>query len=143
MLERSFHVATLDYDKDEIEARTVEFVTGFLRPSGGMTSCGRGPDGGGPGADPGRRRPRGQLARLALSDEEVDLFTGQLRTVLDRPTWPRWTWPTSRRVAPDRRSRTCCGPTSRGPASTATRCWRPPPGGGPSLPGPRIGGEAP
>ncbi len=27
VLERSFHVATLDYDKDEIEARTVEFVT--------------------------------------------------------------------------------------------------------------------
>ncbi len=26
-LERSFHVATLDYDKDEIEARTVEFVS--------------------------------------------------------------------------------------------------------------------
>ena len=24
------HVATLDYDKDEIEARTVEFVTGVL-----------------------------------------------------------------------------------------------------------------
>ena len=30
VLERSFHVATLDYDKDEIEARTVEFVTGVL-----------------------------------------------------------------------------------------------------------------
>ncbi len=30
MLERSFHVATLDYDRDEIEARTVEFVTGVL-----------------------------------------------------------------------------------------------------------------
>ena len=30
MLERSFHVATLDYDKDEIEARTVTFVTGVL-----------------------------------------------------------------------------------------------------------------
>jgi len=29
-LERSFHVATLDYDKDEIESRTVEFVTGVL-----------------------------------------------------------------------------------------------------------------
>ena len=32
MLERSFHVATLDWDKDEIEARTVEFVTGVLPP---------------------------------------------------------------------------------------------------------------
>ena len=29
-LERSYHVATLDYDKDEIEARTVEFLTGVL-----------------------------------------------------------------------------------------------------------------
>ncbi len=29
-LERSFHVATLDFDKDEIEARTVEFVSGVL-----------------------------------------------------------------------------------------------------------------
>ncbi len=32
MLERSYHVATLDWDKDEIEARTVEFVTGVLPP---------------------------------------------------------------------------------------------------------------
>jgi carboxylesterase len=30
VLERSFHVATLDFDKDEIEARTVEFLTGVL-----------------------------------------------------------------------------------------------------------------
>jgi carboxylesterase len=35
MLERSFHVATLDYDKDEIEARTVKFVTDLL-PSAGV-----------------------------------------------------------------------------------------------------------
>jgi carboxylesterase len=33
-LERSFHVATLDYDKDEIEARTVKFVTDLLPTSG-------------------------------------------------------------------------------------------------------------
>lgn len=32
LLDRSYHVATLDYDKDEIEARTVEFVTGVLPP---------------------------------------------------------------------------------------------------------------
>ena len=32
VLDRSYHVATLDYDKDEIEARTVEFVTGVLYP---------------------------------------------------------------------------------------------------------------
>jgi len=29
-LERSYHVATLDYDKDEIEARTVEFASNVL-----------------------------------------------------------------------------------------------------------------
>jgi carboxylesterase len=34
ILERSFHVATLDHDKDEIEARTVEFAAGVLSPSG-------------------------------------------------------------------------------------------------------------
>ncbi len=32
VLERSYHVATLDYDKDEIEARTVEFLSGVLAP---------------------------------------------------------------------------------------------------------------
>jgi carboxylesterase len=32
VLERSFHVATLDYDKDEIEARTVQFVTDVVAP---------------------------------------------------------------------------------------------------------------
>ena len=37
VLERSYHVATLDYDKDEIEARTVEFLSGVL-PAPGMTS---------------------------------------------------------------------------------------------------------
>ncbi len=30
VLERSYHVATLDYDKDEIEARTVEFLSGVM-----------------------------------------------------------------------------------------------------------------
>jgi carboxylesterase len=30
VLERSYHVATLDFDKDEIEARTVEFLSGVL-----------------------------------------------------------------------------------------------------------------
>ncbi len=33
-LERSYHVATLDWDKDEIESRTVAFVTGVLPPPG-------------------------------------------------------------------------------------------------------------
>jgi len=30
VLERSYHVATLDYDKDEIETRAVEFLGGVL-----------------------------------------------------------------------------------------------------------------
>jgi carboxylesterase len=34
ILERSFHVATLDHDKDEIEARTVAFISDVLPPSG-------------------------------------------------------------------------------------------------------------
>ncbi len=34
VLERSFHVATLDYDKEEIENRTVAFVTDLLPPAG-------------------------------------------------------------------------------------------------------------
>jgi carboxylesterase len=34
VLERSFHVATLDYDKDEIERRSVQFVIGLLAPTG-------------------------------------------------------------------------------------------------------------
>jgi carboxylesterase len=34
VLDRSFHVATLDYDKDEIELRTVEFIAGLLAPTG-------------------------------------------------------------------------------------------------------------
>jgi carboxylesterase len=33
-LTRSFHVATLDYDKDEIEAQTVRFVTGLTTATG-------------------------------------------------------------------------------------------------------------
>ncbi|HVA09417.1 MAG TPA: alpha/beta fold hydrolase [Acidimicrobiales bacterium] len=33
-LERSYHVATLDFDKDEIEARTVAFVSEVLAQSG-------------------------------------------------------------------------------------------------------------
>jgi len=34
VLERSFHVATLDYDRDEIEARSVAFATRLLAPVG-------------------------------------------------------------------------------------------------------------
>jgi carboxylesterase len=70
-LERSYHVATLDYDKDEIERRTVAFVTGRLARA------------------PIRPLSRddvvhvARLARLSLSPDEVDLFTAQLRTVLE------------------------------------------------------------
>jgi carboxylesterase len=35
VMERSFHVATLDYDKDLIEARAVQFVAGLLAPTEG------------------------------------------------------------------------------------------------------------
>jgi carboxylesterase len=34
VLEHSFHVATLDYDREEIEKRTVAFVTELLPPTG-------------------------------------------------------------------------------------------------------------
>ncbi len=34
VLDRSYHVATLDHDKDEIEVRSVEFVTGLLASTG-------------------------------------------------------------------------------------------------------------
>jgi carboxylesterase len=37
-LERSYHVATLDWDKDEIEARTVEFLSGVLPAPAGAHS---------------------------------------------------------------------------------------------------------
>ncbi len=47
ILERSFHVATLDFDRDEIEARTVEFVTATL--AGGTQSA----------RPPRERRPAG------------------------------------------------------------------------------------
>ena len=86
MLERSFHVATLDWDKDEIEARTVAFVNGVLPPPSDRLVT-----------DPTDRTDRtdraelsredvihvARLARLDLSDDEVELFTAQLRTVLD------------------------------------------------------------
>jgi carboxylesterase len=38
VLERSYHVATLDFDKDEIEARTVEFLTAVLPAPPGVHS---------------------------------------------------------------------------------------------------------
>ena len=84
-------MATLDYDKDEIEARTVEFVPACW-PAGGMS-------GEGPAAAP----PPVPLSRddvvqspgwpaWALSDEEVSCSPrnyGPCSTM--RPTSPRWT----------------------------------------------------
>ena len=77
-----------------------------------------------------------RLARLDLTDDEVDLFTAQLRTVLDHAADVAaldlsHLAPSSH---PHRRSRTCCDPTSRARASTGTRSWRRHPGRGPPLP---------
>ena len=88
-LERSYHVATLDYDKE---------------PSSSGRSSSRGGSRGAPAAEPnclagfGRGPPTmprmaqitrddvahvARLARLALTDDEIELFTGQLAAVLD------------------------------------------------------------
>jgi len=88
-LERSFHAATLDFDGDEIVRRTVAFATG-------PASVGRrGTDRAGGGARPPYDRRVADrisrqdvahvaaLARLRLSDDELDRFTLQLGAVLD------------------------------------------------------------
>ena len=66
-----------------------------------------------------------RLARLDLSDEEVELFTAQLRSVLDHAADVAsldlsHLEPSSHPIASATRST----PTSRARASTATRCWR-------------------
>ena len=62
VLERSFHVATLDYDKDEIEARTVAFVTAV---PAGLSARAAGHREAGPDAEPRRRGPRGPTGPAA------------------------------------------------------------------------------
>lgn len=72
-LERSFHVATLDHDRGAIEERTVAFALAHLRSR----------------PVPDRRLSPddvlhvARLARLDLSDEEVDRYAAQLSAVLD------------------------------------------------------------
>ena len=91
MLERSYHVATLDYDKDEIEARTVDFVAGRLPPR--RVSRGR--------SRPLSRDDVVHVARLArLSLEPTTRSTSSppscARCSTTPPTWPPWTCPTWR-----------------------------------------------
>ena len=75
-LERSYHVATLDYDRDLIEQQALDFavkagrdLAPTMHPMGAITR------------DDVAHVAR--LARLRLTEEELDLFTGQLAKVLD------------------------------------------------------------
>lgn len=88
-LERSFHAATLDFDSDEIERRAVEFAARTLGRSRHRED--RAED---PGSSPYDRRVTDRisrddvahvaaLARLSLTDDELDRFTSQLGAVLD------------------------------------------------------------
>ena len=69
-LERSFHLATLDVERDVVENTVVDFA---LRPCD----------------DPVSSLSRDDvvhvavLARLDLTEDEIDMFTGQLAAVLD------------------------------------------------------------
>ena len=123
VLERSFHVATLDYDKDEIEARTV----GIRHRRAGRSRRMSEPEA------PGRLSRDdvvhvARLARLDLSDEEVDLFTAQLRTVLDHAADVAALdlAHLARRRSPSPLQNVLRA-DGRGPASTGPRCWPPPP----------------
>lgn len=71
-LERSFHVATLDHDRGEIENRTVAFALAHLRSHPVPDRLSR---------DDVLHVAR--LARLDLTGEEVDLYAGQLSAVLE------------------------------------------------------------
>jgi carboxylesterase len=75
-LERSFHVVTLDYDRAEVERRAVEFARAVVG-----TPTYHPPVAGQLSRDDVLHVAR--LARLALSDEEVDLYTEQLAAVLE------------------------------------------------------------
>jgi len=88
-LEHSYHAATLDFDGEEIERRTVVFATDAVDRQRGTTAptVGAVPP-------PYDRRVADRisrqdvahvaaLARLRLSDEELDRFTVQLGAVLD------------------------------------------------------------
>ena len=78
ILERSYHVATLDWDRDEIEARDGRVRDGRVAVPELVS-----------GEEVARSLSRedvvhvARLARLALTDQEVEVFTAQLRSVLD------------------------------------------------------------
>ena len=75
-LERSYHVATLDYDRQLVEDRITEFVVS-------VTSAG----GAGVSDPPALGRDDvahvAVLARLALGEEELERYTGQLARVIE------------------------------------------------------------
>ncbi len=106
-LERSFHVATLDHDAPEIEARAVEFVNKLGRSSerAGSAHLARG---GAPRGTPGQARPRRRRGRA-------------IRRCSCRPSSSTSTPcagstpPTCRRQHIPSLSRTCCAPTQRCP----------------------------
>ena len=66
-----------------------------------------------------------QLARLALTDDEIEQFTARARgDPRARGARSRRSTPTTCRPPRTRcRSSTCCAPTRCARASTATRCW--------------------
>ena len=78
---------------------------------------------------PRRRRPRRPLARLRLTDDELDRFTAQLGAMLehaaDIEALDLDDVAADRPPAPARA--TCCAPTSSARPSTATRCSPPAP----------------
>ncbi|MDQ6796953.1 MAG: Asp-tRNA(Asn)/Glu-tRNA(Gln) amidotransferase subunit GatC [Actinomycetota bacterium] len=88
-LERSFHAATLDFDGEEIERRTVAFVADAVTRWRGKSAP---TEGAVPPPYDRRMADRisredvahvAALARLRLTDEELDRFTVQLGAVLD------------------------------------------------------------
>jgi len=88
-LEHSFHAATLDFDGDEIERRTVEFATKVAdrRRNDGARAEESGPPPTIVGVTDRISRQDvahvAALARLRLTDDELDRFTLQLGAVLD------------------------------------------------------------
>ena len=78
-LERSYHVATLDWDAPLIEERVTDFAVTVMGATGNRSR--RWPA-------PGRLTRQevvhvAALARLHLTEDEVELFTEQLAVVLD------------------------------------------------------------
>ena len=137
---RSYHVATLDYDKDEIETRTVDVPLGRARAAG--MSEGAGPA---PLSREDVMHVAG-LARLELSEDGGRALHGaaahraraRTRRGRPRPLPPRALLP------PDRPAQRAARRTSLARAWTGPRCspW-PPAVEDDRFRVPRIGGEAP